>query len=151
MMAELKDRCLTLTVGLPRAGKSTWCRDQAIDTPIVCPDEIRRQLGCFPFVARMEPLVWWVARVMVETLFASGAPVVILDACNITKARRAEWVSPKWATVARVFRTEATKCKQRALVDSSDHLLPVIDRMVTNYEEPTEEEGLIIHEHEERA
>ena len=122
---------LILTVGLPRSGKSTYLRTRWPRgiLPIVCPDEIRRYLGCFPFAQHMEPFVWWVARLMVEVLFAAGCNEVALDATNVTKRRRDEWKSDKWTRSYYVFDTPVDECIDRARSGGKDYLVPVIQRM----------------------
>src|SRR5216683_5886868 len=94
---------LFLTVGLPRSGQSTWAR--GTNTPIVCPDEIRLALHGQRFIASAEPLVWAIARIMVSALFGAGHPRVILDATNLTKARRDEWLDPGWNCRFQCFRS----------------------------------------------
>lgn len=124
---------LIMPVGLPRSGKSYFFRQTVY--PVCCPDEIRRSLGCFPFVAEREPEVWHITRTMVNALFGSGAKIVILDATNITAKRRAEWKSDKWLRCFYMFRTPAEVCLARAVGD--EHLIPVIHRMDAQKEWPT--------------
>ena len=87
-------KTLTVTVGLPRCGKSTWANKQG--APIVNPDSIRLALHGQPFISLAEPFVWAIAKVMVRALFLAGHDRVILDATNITRKRRAEWRSEDW-------------------------------------------------------
>ncbi len=130
---------LTLLVGLPRSGKSTWAREQ-YGVPIVCPDAIRLALHGQSFVATAEPMVWAIARLMAASLFLAGNETVILDACNVTKARRLEWVDERWDTSPRVFEEDAETCKARAIATDREDLLPVIDRMADEFEWPEEDE-----------
>jgi len=129
---------LILTVGLPRSGKSTWARGQ--ECPIVCPDAIRLALHGQPFIASAEPFVWAIARVMVRSLFGAGHTAVILDACNVSRKRRDEWLSTEWTTRTQLFFVPMAVCKQRARDDGRLDLLPVIDRMAAEWDSPTEEE-----------
>lgn len=137
---------LILYVGLPRAGKSTFLqrRTGMIKSPVVTPDEIRKVLGCFPHCGKRETEVWHIARVMVESLFGSGAPVVILDATNVTRKRRAEWKSDKWDTAVVWIDTSKEVCKERALANKQDDLIAVIDRMADTFEAPDKDaEGFL--------
>lgn len=118
---------LVLMVGLPRSGKSTWL--DGVVVPIVCPDEIRKVLGCYPFDAARETEVWYIAHVMVKALFGAGARRVYLDACSITTQRRAEWSSPDWDLEYQIITTPSHVCLRRAIESGQDYLVPVIDRM----------------------
>lgn len=123
---------LILTVGLPRAGKSTWARRQSV--PVVSPDAIRLAMHGQRFAAEAEPFVWAVAKVMVRALFVAGHGMVILDATNVVRARRDEWRSAEWATWYAPFDTPADVCKARAVATDQLDLLPVIDRMAAGFE-----------------
>jgi predicted kinase len=118
---------LTLTVGLPRSGKSTWAKNQQV--PVVNPDSIRLAIHGQPYRQESEPLVWATARIMVEALFRAGHTQVILDATNLVKDRRKEWKSPLWVRKYLVFPTDADICKQRAKEGGRDYLIQVIDKM----------------------
>jgi len=128
---------LIMTVGLPQSGKSTWARSQIF--PIVCPDSIRLGLHGHQFVSQAEPFVWAIAKVMVRSLFLSGHGTVILDATNVTKKRRDDWVSESWTRTFKEFRTSKEICVERALKtfaghDNLDGVLAAIDRMSKNLE-----------------
>lgn len=125
---------LTLTVGLPRSGKSTWSRQQGV--PVVCPDAIRLALHGQVFVAAAEPYVWAIARTMVAALFGAGHTRVILDATNTTKARRREWMpcdAPWWVRY-REFYASAEMCVERALANGREDLPPIINGMASRFE-----------------
>ena len=74
-------------------------------------------------------MVWALADLMVRTLFDSGAETVILDACNISRFSREEWMSDNWTTVFKVIDTPVDVCRQRAIACGRPDLLPVIDGM----------------------
>jgi len=128
---------LILTVGLPRAGKSTWARKQGF--PIVNPDSIRLALHGQPYIPSMEPYVWAIARTMVESLFLAGHDTVIVDATNITKKRRKAWKSDKWEVYLQPFTLQKEACIQQAIYDGREDLIPVIERMANELEEDTDE------------
>lgn len=124
---------LYVTVGLPRSGKSTWCREHQ-DWPIVNPDSIRLEIHGKEFDAKHESLVWWTTRIMVQSLFRAGNDKVILDSTMMTHARRQEWKSPDWQVVYVVFKTSQQVCEQRAVAEGRPHMVGVIQRMAAQYE-----------------
>lgn len=132
---------LVMTVGLPRSGKSTWAK--ATGLPMVNPDSIRLAIHGQDFLAQAEPLVWATAKTMVRALFLAGHSTVILDATNLTEARRDEWRSRDWELRYKVFPADADTCKARALTSGRPYLIPVIDRMVANGIDPVEADLVI--------
>lgn len=135
-------KTLILTVGLPRSGKTTWSRKQGF--PIVNPDSIRLALHGERFLPSAEPMVWTIARYMVQALFLAGHEMVILDATNTTKKRREEWYSKTWAVKYAMFQTSKAECLRRcAAGEPTDEfvtrlarmdLVPVIERMAAQFE-----------------
>lgn len=145
-MATSPKHTLVLTVGLPRSGKSTWARVQPC--PVVSPDAIRLALHGHRFEAQAEPFVWAIARTMVTALFLTGEPLVVLDACNASAARRAEWECPASSPVAwevryKVFDRAPEDCMATALDRGDVDLVRVIQRMAEAWEPPPAE--LCIH------
>lgn len=125
---------LILTVGLPRSGKSTWAKEQGY--PIVNPDAIRLALHGKPFISEAEGFVWQIAYTMAKSLFLAGHEKVIIDATNTTKKRREEWINRfKDCEVSYMtFNTPPEICIQRAKNCGREDLIPVIERMVSEYE-----------------
>lgn len=123
---------LIATVGLPRAGKSSWARAQSF--PIVNPDSIRMGLHAHAFVPEAEEFVWAIAKVMVRALFLAGHETVILDATNTTRKRRDEWKSYKWSLQFKVFDTSEEECRQRALSENDGSKMDAIKRMAAAFE-----------------
>ena len=123
---------LILTVGLPRSGKSTWAKEQGY--PIVSPDAIRLALHGSAFVASAEPVVWATAKLMVAALFGAGHMTVILDACNVTSKRRAEWLDSRWAVTYCVHATPVEECMSRAESTGRPELVKIIRRMDRNFQ-----------------
>lgn len=119
-----------MTIGLPRSGKSTWARKQGL--PIVNPDSIRLAIHGEPFLQEMEAIVWWVAKIMVGSLFIVGHDKIILDATNITKERRKFWHNPSWEIELKWFFTDKDTCIKRAIKDKKDYLIPIIEEMDKN-------------------
>lgn len=130
----MSEKLLILTVGLPRSGKSTWAKAQ--ECPVVNPDSIRLALHGQRFVAKAEPYVWAIARTMVEALFLAGHDQVILDACNISRSRRDEWVG-NWHREFVFVNTPVSICLERA----DEELKLVVNRMAGQYEPIWEDEG----------
>ena len=136
---------LTLTVGLPRSGKSTWAKIQT-EFPIVNPDSIRLALHGKPFIAEAEDMVWVLAKQMVKSLFIAGHGGVIVDATNTTVKRRAFWKNRMWKRDYEIFHTQASTCLERVMSDESLHesqkqgLLDAIERMDLQYEVVQSEE-----------
>lgn len=120
-------KILTLTVGLPRSGKSSWARKQGI--PIVNPDSIRLALYGERFIEEAEPMVWCMAKYFVKALFLAGHDEVILDATNLTKKGRDFWDAPDW--IRKFIRFDASKeeCIKRAILDNRRDLLLIIVKM----------------------
>lgn len=133
-------KTLIMTVGLPRSGKSTWANSEIY--PIVNPDAIRLALHGQRFVKESEPMVWALARYMVEALFIAGHNIVILDATNTTKTRRSEWISRKWKRVFEIIPTTAETCIERANNAEDFYIIPIIEKMRDQYEEVTQDELL---------
>lgn len=125
------NKVLYMTVGLPRSGKSTWCRQQGI--PVVCPDEIRLAIHGKPFIKTAEPYVWAIAKTMVKALFGAGHNIVILDACNGNKHTREQWHSRDWNVYYKPFKASPAECLERP---GADDLVQVIHRMARHWDPP---------------
>lgn len=142
-------RRLVLTVGLPRSGKSSWARTTRF--PVVSPDAIRLALHNRAFEQFAEPFVWAQARLMVRALFLAGHETVILDACNVSRARRDEWRGSEWETFCQVFEATRVECRERVVGEMvattplpTKHyydLIEAIDRMAKNFEPLGEDEA----------
>lgn len=127
---------LVMMVGLPRSGKTTEALrlNRGNGWPIVCPDTIRLALHGQRYQHLAEPFVWAIAKVMVRALFLAGHGVVILDACNGTRARRKDWHSEEWRTVHLTVGTTKEECVRRAEAEGDSEIVPVIERMSASWE-----------------
>lgn len=83
---------LTILIGLPRSGKSTWANGayRALNATIVSADDVRRALG-IEFDAKKEGQVWFVVTTIVKALLLRGQNV-ILDTTNHTVRKRKGWL-----------------------------------------------------------
>lgn len=131
-------KLLICCVGLPYSGKSSWARKQTY--PVVNPDSIRVAMHGYRYIARAEPFVWAIARVMVRSLFLAGHNIVILDATNTTRKRRDAWQSEGWATMFKEFDATRDECYDRAVAADDDKILGIIDKMAIEAEPLADDE-----------
>jgi len=113
MKQKLRENTLICTIGLPYSGKKTWAKTQGlpvidleVNTKASVTNKASKNTGALEFT-----------RQMIQSLFASGNPVVILLAENLTKKERSFWQSKDsfWNTQYREFKTtalEATRVAQ---------------------------------------
>lgn len=127
------DKQLTLMVGLPRSGKSTYARKMGC--PIVNPDSIRLALHGQRFASEAEPMVWAMAKYMVKALFLAGHRSVVVDATNTTKKRRDAWLSDGWTIRMIHIDTPKATCIERAVAENDTDIVPVIERMADEFED----------------
>lgn len=132
---------LTLTVGLPRSGKSTWAMEQG--APVVNRDSIRMVHQGEAFLPLTESFITVVEDLMVKSLFEAGHNHVIVDATHTTNARRDRWNDiglPEDVLIEhREFTTSKEECIRRALRTNKPYLVAVIEKM-HEQREPVEEE-----------
>lgn len=139
-------KMLVCTVGLPRSGKSTWAMlaSKQHGWPIVNPDSVRLAIHGQRFVAEAEGFVWATVQAMVKALLLAGHDTVILDATNGTRKRRDEWKSQEWITIYRLVDTSKDICVARAIETDRLDLIPVIERMASQWEPLGEDENRLI-------
>jgi predicted kinase len=141
---------ITLLVGLPRSGKTTWVElnnefnFNGKKQVIISADKLRYLIYNQRFWSDGEPMMWAVRKIMLKSLIEQGVDIIV-DETNTTKKARQEII--KLATKygyhikALVFDIDAEVCRQRAIESNQEDLIPIIDRMVNQYEEPDIEEG----------
>lgn len=140
-------KTLILMCGPPRCGKSTKAINRSISRgwPVVNPDAIRLMFHGKAFDPDYENRVWKFAHDMVQTLFLTGYDIVQLDATNTTEKARKEWLwennknydlKIEWNLVLDIVRADKDVCLQRAKDNHQQYLLPVIERMYKQWQEP---------------
>jgi len=82
---------LTLMVGLPRSGKSTWIKENKTDEIVIEQDWIRTNVFGHQFHGPAEPFLFAVVSAMIRTLINQGKDV-ILDATCLTKDIRNRYI-----------------------------------------------------------
>lgn len=124
-------KTLIATVGLPRAGKSTWI-DKIHDRhgwPVVEVDAFRHAIHGTHYNKQAEPLVWNHVRISIRALFGGHHDVVILDSTMITEERRSEFSDESFDVAFKEFHTSVDTCVERAEMTDQEYLIPVIKRM----------------------
>lgn len=131
--------------GLPRSGKSTVAKELEQGGYVrVCPDDIRRAIHGQQFYAPAEPMVWATAETMARALFIGGRNVVI-DATNVTKARRLRWVMIAREVGADVDIVMIETPKDVCLARNNGYVdAAMIERMAAQYERPICREGQLL-------
>ncbi len=129
-------RILICTIGLPRSGKTTWCRAMAAayGWPIVNPDSVRLAMHGQRYAAEAEGLVWATVHIMIKALFLAGHETVLLDATNTSRKRRDVMQSADWQTAFHHIATDEQECMIRAAAAGDDLIQPVIMRMSKSFE-----------------
>jgi predicted kinase len=133
---------LSIMVGLPGSGKSVYAEQLGIT--VVSPDSFRKAMGNL-FNPKAEKMVWATIDLAVRGLLIAGNDVVI-DATNVTKARREPWVKMAKELTDEplsifVVDIDTYLCKERNA--NREYPVPesVVDRMALSFEMPTNDEG----------
>ena len=127
----IEENTLIATVGLPRAGKSTWIEKMhdAHGWPVAEVDAFRYALHGTHYNKQAEPLVWNHVRIAVRALFRGHHDVVMLDSTMITEETRNKFADENFQVVFKEFHTDKETCIERAEITDQDYLVPVIERM----------------------
>lgn len=120
-------KTINLMVGLPRSGKSTQSRK--LGYPIVNRDSIRVALHGQDFLKEAEEMVTAIEIYMVKSLFLAGHDKITIDATHLNKYTRNVWKKYADKILIHFMDTPVDVCKERAIADGREYLIPVIDRM----------------------
>jgi len=126
-----RDNTLIATVGLPRAGKTTWIEDihERHGWPVLEVDAFRHAIHGTHFSKPAEPIVWSHVRIAVRAIFGGHHDVAILDSTMITQDRRRKFEDENFDVAFKEFHTSVEKCIARAEETDQEYLIPVIRRM----------------------
>jgi len=137
-MTETPDKTVILTVGLPRAGKTTWARRQPY--PVVSIDAARIVIA-----GKHEPdsveqeWVHYFVGCFVRVLLLS-CDTVVIDGMFHTAERRRQWQSNQWTTWFKVIDTPAVACLSRAQVTDDVNVSWIIERIADEFEPLNDDE-----------
>jgi len=121
---------LICTVGLPFSGKDEWAKTQGL--PVVALQAIKEGLS----KSKKETEALTYTKQLIQSLFLSGNPVVILLAENLTEKDRAFWQDDaRWHTQYREFKiTELEAMRIAQANNASKATLDQIKTKVKAYE-----------------
>lgn len=144
-MAACKVNTITILVGLPRSGKSTWTEINKSDRVVISADRLRYRVYGQRFFGDGEPMLWAIRGILLEELLSQGQNIIV-DETNTTKARRGPIIklAKKHGYYVEVIEIATSKdeCIQRAMNEKDGAIIPVIERMAAQYEPPSEAEGI---------
>lgn len=137
---------IIITVGIPLSGKSTFSRfySKKEGHVVICPDTVRIAIHGNQFIHSAEPHVWATVDTMART-FLLQENRIIIDATNTHKNARSRWIRLakefNKTIAAYVIATPFEECyKRNELLKRLD--VSILNRMVSQYQYPTKEEGL---------
>lgn len=134
---------LTLLVGLPGSGKSTYARER--DLPVVSSDDLRHLLMDDATDQTQNRRIFALLRQVVRLRFEMERPHTVLDATNLSARERRTWIKLAQLYGVEVqaifFDTPLEICKQRNR--SRSRIVPedVIDLMAVRMRPPSLTEG----------
>jgi predicted kinase len=143
---------LYVLVGVPASGKSTWIKDQiwALGLTIVSTDafvEDYARLHGKTYSEVFDEYMPTAVELMAEQVVRARelGHDIIWDQTSTTIATRAKKLRmlPDYYAIAVVFRTPDRDTLDRRLISRPGKSIPrhVVDNMINNWEEPTEDEG----------
>lgn len=131
-------------VGIPRCGKTTWTQANKAGKVVVNADTIRNLVYGQRYWQEGEPLMWSIRGIVLRMLMSQGQDIII-DETNTTIKRRSDILTMAkemgYKATAVVFTTTKETCMLRAVKAADDAIIPVISRMVEQYQAVEEDEG----------
>lgn len=125
---------LNFTIGLPRSGKSTFCRkwkEQGRHYIVLSADDFRFAISGQRFQIDGEPFVRATLLAAAKALIRSGNTILI-DETNTSRYNIEQILNIDKNAFAYIFYTTPDICKERAIDCNQSDLLPAIDRMDEN-------------------
>ena len=137
-----------ILVGLPRSGKSTLAERYKGYKAIISADQLRYLVYGQRFWGTGEDMLWAIRKIALTMLLEQGIDIVI-DETNTTIARRKPIIELArkhgYDVEAIVINTPKEVCIERAKAGGDDNLIPVIERMASQYEPVSLDEVDYIH------
>lgn len=141
-----KQNWLTLVVGLPRSGKSTWVERHKDDAVVISSDWIREHvLGeSYSYAESANAIVWAMMDCALRIVLGQGKDA-ILDGTNLTKFTRQFYAQIARECGAKVrimwVNTSLEECLERN-ESAKDHKLPSVklSSMAEKMQAPTQDE-----------
>lgn len=134
---------ITVLVGLPGSGKSTWC-SKCKDEVVLSSDSIRGELFGDEAIQGNPKEIFDLLKERLKNALADGKDVVV-DATNMTVWERSDYIKIakeyNCRVVAKIFTTSPEECRRRN--QNREREVPefVYVKMMAKYQSPTIEEG----------